>query len=70
MPRLVNTMYRAEDREDADESELFAQAREDVVALGDRRELRASLAEAGADQASLREPEEALHELEAGAVDR
>ena len=57
----------AEDREHADEPELLAEARQDVVALRQRRDVRATLAESGADEPALREPEDALHELVAAA---
>ena len=59
---------KAEDREDADESELLAEARQDVVALREGRDVRPALAEAGADDPALREPEDALDELVAAAA--
>ena len=61
---------QAEDREQADEADLLAEAGDDEVAFGDRRDLRAALAEAGAEQAAVREAEDALHELVAAALGR
>src|SRR5690606_2922609 len=58
----------AQDREQTDEAELFAEAGDDVVALGERRDRRAALPESGADQAAVGEAEDALDELEAGAA--
>src|SRR5690606_25123430 len=57
-----------EDREQAGEAELLAEARDDVVALGERHDLRTSLAESGSDEAAVREPEQPLDELVAPAV--
>ena len=56
-----------EDGEEAGETELLADARDDVVALRDRGDPGLALAEPGADQAAVRQPEEALHELVAAA---
>ncbi|MBG9885632.1 hypothetical protein ABE10_03330, partial [Bacillus toyonensis] len=57
----------AEDREEADETQLLAEAGDDVVALGQRGQLRAPLAEAGADEPAVREAEDALDQLVAAA---
>ena len=56
---------QTQDRENTDEPELFAEARDDAVALRQRRQLVMALAEPRADQPALRESEDALDELEA-----
>src|SRR5690606_15837872 len=59
---------QAEDREQADEAELLAEAGDDVVTLGERRDVGAALAETRAKQATVREPVDALDELVSGAL--
>ena len=56
-----------QDGEDTGKAELFTQARQDVVAFGHRGQLGPALTEARADEAALREAEDALHELVAAA---
>ncbi|GMA90706.1 hypothetical protein GCM10025869_12350 [Homoserinibacter gongjuensis] len=58
----------AQDREEADEAELLAEARDDVVALRERHQVGATLPETRADEAAVGEAEDALHELVASAV--
>ena len=56
-----------EDREDAGEPELFAEARDDVVALGTGVMSGRPWPEPGADEPAVGETEQALHELVAAA---
>src|SRR5690606_6047524 len=56
-----------EDSEEARESELLREARDDEVALRERHQVGAALAEASADETAIGNAEEALHELPAAA---